>query len=366
MEDEEQALPPVMVVGDHVRQRLGDLVHEVLVERGQSWHCWSCHSGSRSRESRSSACSGVAVGHRDEHLVAPIGAPHQRRGDDGHDQPAEGVAAVVLPHGVLRYPDAMALQATDVALDEGPLVLSPLVGLQARPQQVAEVGDARSEPDRLPVDDDHPLAADEEVVGPEVAVDDRPRLRTTAQVGVEVRGEPFEDGQRVRRDATGVVLDERRHGVRDETDEVVEVLRLRAVQPGEVGQGLVAPTWSVQEGELVDGAGDLVEREPVHLVALLGGRDVFQQDDVGVGLDIVRSVVAPRRPHREVGGEIPVEARLDLVGPRRAAPRSGCPPRQLGPWRSASPARRPAGHSRGTAARCRRPVRSRPARPGDP
>ena len=53
----------------------------------------------------------------------------------------------------------------------------------------------------------------------------------------------------------------------------------------------------------------------MHLVALLGGRDVFQQDDVGAGLDIVGGVVAPRRPHREVGGEVPVEARLDLVGP---------------------------------------------------
>ena len=173
--------------------------------------------------------------------------------------------------------------------------------------------------DGLPVDDDDALPADEEVVGPEVAVDDRPRLRTAAQVGVEVRGEPFEDGQRLRRDAAAVVLDERRHGVRDEGDEVVEVLGLRAVQPGQLGQGCVTPARPLQEGELVDGSGDLVEREPVHLVALLGGRDVLQQHDVGVGLDVVGSVVAPRRAHREVGGEIPVEARLDLVGPGQPA-----------------------------------------------
>ena len=75
------------------------------------------------------------------------------------------------------------------------------------------------------------------------------------------------------------------------------------------------PSGTVQEGELVDGAGDLVEREPVHLVALLGGRDVLQQHDVGACLDIVGGVVAPRRPHGEVSGEVPVEARLDLVGP---------------------------------------------------
>ena len=81
-------------------------------------------------------------------------------------------------------------------------------------------------PDGLPVDDDDALPADEEVVGSEVAVDDRPRLRTAAQVGVEVRGEPFEDGQRLRRDSAAVVLDERPHGVRDEGDEVVEVLGL--------------------------------------------------------------------------------------------------------------------------------------------
>ena len=38
VEDEEQALPPVLVVGDDVGQRLGDLVDEVLVERGQLGH----------------------------------------------------------------------------------------------------------------------------------------------------------------------------------------------------------------------------------------------------------------------------------------------------------------------------------------
>ena len=54
MEDEEQALPPVLVVRRHVGQRLGDLVDEVLVHRGQPDHGASASSRSAARSSTSS------------------------------------------------------------------------------------------------------------------------------------------------------------------------------------------------------------------------------------------------------------------------------------------------------------------------
>ena len=74
----------------------------------------------------------------------------------------------------------------------------------------------------------------------------------------------------------------------------------------------------MQQRQLVDGRGDVVDRAPRHLVALHRRGDVLEQHDVGVGLGIVGGVVAARRAHRQRRREVTVEAGLDLVRPRHA------------------------------------------------
>ena len=81
----------------------------------------------------------MTVGHRDEHLVTTVGAPHQRLGDDRHDQPAERVAPVELPHVAALDVDPLAAQPGDVAVDERRFVRPPDSREQAGSEQVGEV-----------------------------------------------------------------------------------------------------------------------------------------------------------------------------------------------------------------------------------
>ena len=57
--------------------------------------------------------------------------------------------------------------------------------------------------------------------------------------------------------------------------------------------------------------------QPAHLVALHRRSDVLEHDDVGVRGGVVGGVPAVRCAHGQVGGEVAVEAGLDLVRPRR-------------------------------------------------
>src|SRR3546814_17329476 len=71
-----RALPPVLVVVDDVRERLGDLMEEELVHRGELGH--GLH------ELLGVEVEGVptgALGHGHEHVVAAIGAADEHRGD---------------------------------------------------------------------------------------------------------------------------------------------------------------------------------------------------------------------------------------------------------------------------------------------
>ena len=116
-----------------------------------------------------------------------------------------------------------------------------------------------------------------------------------------------------RRHEVAVLLAERRHRVADEGDRALQLLGRGAVQPADVEQRSIAPAWSVQQRQFVDGGGDLVHGATGHLVTLDGRCDVLQNDDVGVRLGVVGGVVAVRRPHRKARGEVAVEAGLDLV-----------------------------------------------------
>ena len=62
--DEEQALPPVLVMGDDVRQRFGDLVDEELVHRGESGHEVSSLWGQKMRLSLDGTDRPAATQHR--------------------------------------------------------------------------------------------------------------------------------------------------------------------------------------------------------------------------------------------------------------------------------------------------------------
>ena len=136
------------------------------------------------------------------------------------------------------------------------------------------------------------------------------------QVAVEVRRQLVDHGDRLRGEAVGKLLAERPDGVGDEPDEHVQVLGLGAMEPRDVPERLVTPTGAVQQRQLVDGVGEVLQSQPAHLVALLGRRDVLQEDDVRAGGGVVGGVMARGGADRQVGRQVAVEAGLDLVGPR--------------------------------------------------
>ena len=129
-------------------------------------------------------------------------------------------------------------------------MLAAGVGDEAGAEQVAQVGGAGTEPDGLPVDDDDALAAEQQVVGAVVAMDDRPRARAARQVVAEPWDEPVDDGVGVGVEALGVVLAERAGGVC--TRATTGVRRVAAVQPADRLQRLVAPAGAVEQRQLVD------------------------------------------------------------------------------------------------------------------
>ena len=97
-----------------------------------------------------------------------------------------------------------------VVAHEGLLVRPPLLGLQGGADEVGDVRHRRAETDRLPVEHRHPLAAEHQVVEPEVAVHDGPRHRTMGEVAIEGGDEALGEGGDVGLDPFGVAFDEAR------------------------------------------------------------------------------------------------------------------------------------------------------------
>ena len=82
--------------------------------------------------SRSSTWPAVALRHRHEHVVTPIGLLDQHRRPDRDQQAGGGEAAVLEPAVVPTEVDARRGHRPVVLPDEVDLVLSALLGLEAR------------------------------------------------------------------------------------------------------------------------------------------------------------------------------------------------------------------------------------------
>ena len=88
----------------------------------------------------------------------------------------------------------------------------------------------------------------------------------------------------------------------------------RPVEPRELLQRRIAPSWAVEPHRLVDGQRRLLDAAPDDLVALLGGRQVLHHDhDVG-GAALERGEVAVGPADIDRVREVAVERDLGLVG----------------------------------------------------
>ena len=147
---------------------------------------------------------------RHEHLIAALGAHHDHRGRDRHQQAVEAQPPVLLP-AVLERQSPGPVRAERLVVDPEQLALGgpPRLDIQAAADEVGGVEHRRAPAHRLPVDHHGVVAVEQQIVEAVVAMDETERRPPVRGPAVEARDEPAAQLGVLVGDALAVALQER-------------------------------------------------------------------------------------------------------------------------------------------------------------